>query len=179
MSMGGLIWTYMMQWALENVGGEPPYAVRHGNEAVSTFGVSGNCTMHPKDISFFFFLKKAFPCLFPYGCGGPETPHETFVGFREHVRWALQYHDRRFRTHELFPLVAFAISQRREAMTISRMRIRHKDARVLQSINLDKLKQAAKEESMGRAISEYIHCLKRYIQCSFSSVTGCNEVRHS
>ena len=168
----------MMQWALANVGGEPAYAVRHGNEPVSTFGVSRNCTMHPYDVSNFF--EKAFPCLFPYGRGGLEAPHDTSVGFREHIRWALQYHDRRFRTHELFPLVAFAISQRREAMMTSKIRIRHKDAHVLRWINLDKLKQAAKEESAGRPISDAnVRRLKRYIQCSLSNVTGCNEVRRS
>lgn len=73
----------MMQWALSNVGGDPPYTVRHGNPPVSTFGVSRNCTSHLDNVSNFF--EQVFPCLFPCGCGGPETPRGTFVSFQEHM----------------------------------------------------------------------------------------------
>ena len=49
---------------------------------------------------------------FPYGFGGIEAEREVTVPFTEHIQWALQYHDRRFRKHETFPFVAFGIGQR-------------------------------------------------------------------
>ena len=168
----------IMSWAFANIDGETPYVVRHGSKPVSTFGVTQNCTAHPNDIPNFF--EKTFPCLYPYGCGGVEASRASFIGIRDHIRWCLQYQDRRFRLHEMFPLISFAILQRREAMLSSKMKIRWRDAHVLHSVSLDKLKQAAKEEVMGHPISDSsVRRLKNFIQCSLSQVMGCNEVRRS
>ena len=94
----------------------------------------------PNQINFF---EKAFPCLFPYGLGGIEADREVTVSFSEHIQWALQYHDRRFRKHETFPFVAFGIAQRRQALTSARIQMHRnnfeKDARVMSSITLPML----------------------------------------
>jgi hypothetical protein len=81
----------IMSWAFANIDDETPYVVHHGSKPVSTFGVTWNCTAHPNDIPNFF--EKTFPCLYPYGCGGVEASHASFVGIRDHIRWCLQYHD--------------------------------------------------------------------------------------
>ena len=103
----------MMMWALSNLwekGQEGGYAVHHGRQPVRDFPDHhiGN-EADPNQTNFF---EKAFPCLFPYGFGGIEAEREVTVPFTEHIRWALQYHDRRFRKHETFPFVAFGIGQR-------------------------------------------------------------------
>ena len=56
--------------------------------------------------------KRAFPCLFPFRHGGIEADRPEEVSFGEHAKWALRYHDHRFRKHETFPFVAFDIQQR-------------------------------------------------------------------
>lgn len=91
----------LLKWGLVNLwaeGKEGSYAVRHGSQPVNDFG-------HPKqgepvDPDRFNFFEQAYLCLYPFGCGGIEGNQPVQVGFNEHVQWALQYHDRRFRRHE-------------------------------------------------------------------------------
>ncbi|KAJ3562467.1 hypothetical protein NP233_g9554 [Leucocoprinus birnbaumii] len=55
----------------------------------------------------------AFPMLFPYGLGGIETDREVKVPYEAHVRWALDYTDRRFcHSHYFIPLVFGVIRKR-------------------------------------------------------------------
>jgi len=69
---------------------EGGYVVCHSHYPVSDFGrnQSGEDRKNP--------LAATYPKLFPYGVGGIEDTRGKSVGFDEHVRWALQYHDRRF-----------------------------------------------------------------------------------
>lgn len=100
----------MMRWALANLwksGDEGGYLVRHGQRPVRDYGSSSGVIGDENQSNYF---EEAFPCLFPYGVGGIEGHREVKVDFSEHVRWALQYHDRRFRRHETFPFLAFGIS---------------------------------------------------------------------
>jgi hypothetical protein len=102
-------------------------------------------------------LAAAFPSLWPYGVGGIEEKRQVPLTFIEHVRWALSYHDWRFRTHHSFPFVAFGLEQKRQALWSARLQMRHKDfdadTNLLSSITVDNLKQAEIEESMNVPIS--------------------------
>jgi hypothetical protein len=90
------------------------------------------------------YFERAFPCLFPYGVGGLEADRQVEVDFRDHIKWALDYHDCRFRRHETFPFVAFGIVQRRQALYSARLQMRRKtfdtDARLLSTITSGKPK---------------------------------------
>ena len=113
----------LMAWGLMNMwarGQEGAYAVRHEQVPVSDF------PPRPKDgdsqddgpdtPATPNFIKRAFPCLFPYGLGGIDAHRPVEINFPSHVRWTLQYFDCHFRKHETFPFVCFGISQRRQAL---------------------------------------------------------------
>ena len=40
-------------------------------------------------------LLGCFPTLFPYGKGGFEIERPVKISYEKHIKWALQYHDRR------------------------------------------------------------------------------------
>jgi hypothetical protein len=108
----------IMLHGLANVwkeGREGGYTVRHG-APVRDHPPDGRGSPLAEN-----YFEKAFPCLFPYGCGGIEGNQEVPIDFRSHVRWVLGYFDRRFRQHETFPFVAFAIAQRREVLGAARL----------------------------------------------------------
>ena len=173
----------LMAWGLANLwqeGGEGAYAVRHGRRPVSDFGRprSGEESDPNRDN----FFEKAFPCLFPYGRGGIEADRPVEVEFSEHVRWALQYHDRRFRRHETFPFVSFGIQQRRQALTSARLQMRRpqfeKEARILATVTVEKLQKACEEEEQGLPISDpAIRLLQRSVYATASHVNGSNQQR--
>ncbi|KIO05487.1 hypothetical protein M404DRAFT_25202 [Pisolithus tinctorius Marx 270] len=93
----------LMTWGLVNLwdeGQEGGYAVKHGGKPVSDFGRPQQKPhiLQPADSKRNFF-EKAYPCLYPYGEGGIERTQPVPIDFGEHVRWALEYHDRHFRRH--------------------------------------------------------------------------------
>ena len=179
-----------MTWGLMNMwknGREGAYAVRHGREPVSDFpprlegqvgeGVGTDTTALPN------FFEKAFPCLFPYGLGGIEAHRPVQIDFREHVKWALQYFDRRFRKHETFPFVCFGISQRRQALASTRVQMQQKtferDARLMSSVTTAKLEAAKQEEEDGLPISDPAVCkLKSHIHATASRIQGSDQARY-
>ena len=57
-----------------------------------------------------------FPWIFPYGMGGIGT---TNISDKEHKKWLLMYHDKRFQTDINFPFVAFSHSQMKQSSTQS------------------------------------------------------------
>lgn len=64
----------MMLWGLANLwkeGDEGGYAVRHSRQPVSDFGKPRQGEESGADRPNYF--EKAFPCLYPYGVGGPEA----------------------------------------------------------------------------------------------------------
>jgi hypothetical protein len=66
----------MMMWGLANLwqqGEEGGYAVRHGHFPVNDFGHPRRGEEDPAGSDWPNFFEKAFPCLFPYGVGGPEA----------------------------------------------------------------------------------------------------------
>ncbi|TFK88333.1 hypothetical protein K466DRAFT_489162 [Polyporus arcularius HHB13444] len=186
----------LMLWGLRNLwkaSGEGGYSVRHGQTPVSDFGrprradttTAPASTSEPADAQEppANYFERAFPCLFPYGFGGIEGDQPEPVDFKEHVRWALQYHDRRFRKHETFPFVMFAIEQRREALGSARIQIRRKtfeqELRVLSAITLDTLKRASEDEAAKRPIQDpAVLLLKRLVHGAAGRVQGTDAARY-
>ena len=180
----------LMAWGLMNMwkrGQEGAYAVRHGREPVSDFpprpedkvdkGAGSDATGLPN------FFERAFPCLFPYGLGGLEAHRPVPIDFREHVKWSLQYFDRRFRKHETFPFVCFGISQRRQALASARVQMQRKtferDARLMSLVTTAKLEAAKQEEEKGLPISDpAVHTLKSHIHSTASRIQGSDQARY-
>lgn len=173
----------LMAWGLANLwneGEEGSYAIRHGRRPVNDFG-------RPRpgevvDTNRPNYFEKAFPCLFPYGRGGIEADRPVEVDYSEHVRWALQYHDRRFRRHESFPFVAFGIQQRRQALYSARLQMRRpnfeKDGWVLATITQAKLQRACEEEEHNLPISDpAIKLLRKHVYTVAARVKGSNQSR--
>ncbi|TFK91365.1 hypothetical protein K466DRAFT_482950 [Polyporus arcularius HHB13444] len=185
--------TDLMMWGLQNLwktSGEGGYSVRHGQAPVSDFGrqrradgsASDNDAPDTQGPPANYF-ERAFPCLFPYGLGGIEGDQPEPVDFREHVRWALQYHDRRFRRHETFPFVVFAIEQRREALGSARIQVRRKtfeqELQVLSSITLQSLKHASEQEAAKAQITDpAVLLLKRLVHGAAGRVQGTDAARY-
>lgn len=175
--------TELMAWGLANLwdqGGEGSYAVRHGKKPVNDFGQPRRGDVATPDRHNFF--EKAFPVLFPFGFGGIEADRSVRVDFVEHVRWALQYHDRRFRRHETFPFVSFGILQRRQALLSARIQMRRpnfeRDARLLANVTAQKLQQAIEEEEQGKSISDPgVQLLRKHVYTVAGRVKGSNQSR--
>src|SRR5271168_4907083 len=120
MDMTGLSANDIMKWGLANLwqeGYEGGYAVRHGQVPVRDFAPRRG---EPN------YFERVFPTLFPYGLGGIEAERVVKLDYCDHIRWALQYHDRRFRRHETFCFIAFAILQRRQALSSARLQIQRR-----------------------------------------------------
>ncbi|KAG9015584.1 hypothetical protein FRB94_000189 [Tulasnella sp. JGI-2019a] len=165
----------LMLYALANVmdesRGEGGYAVRHSNNAVNDFGRPrrGASEQEREFLQSHNPMTSAFPGLFPYGEGGIEANRDVPVSFTNHVRWALQYYDRRFSTHHSFPFVAFRIEQKQQALGSVRAHMSRqdfiRDSAILSSITADDLKLAEEEEKRGeRHSNPAIQVLKRHIQ---------------
>ncbi|KAM6496780.1 hypothetical protein JOM56_007253, partial [Amanita muscaria] len=180
-----------MIWGLANLwnqGQEGGYRVCPGVRPVNDFGrplpgsaaVVDHGSESLSDGSNFF--EKAFPVLFLYGRGGVEGDQVTPVPFREHVQWALQYFDRRFRKHETFPFMAFGILQRREALGSARIQMRRQnfehEARIMATITLGKLEQAQAEEERGVAISDpAVRLLRQHVNATVGRVMASDQSR--
>ena len=173
----------LLKWGLVNLwseGKEGSYAVRHGSRPVNDFGRPRlGEAVDPNRLNFY---ERAYPCLFPYGHGGIEADQPVQMDFGEHIRWALQYHDKRFRRHETFPFVSFGIQQRRQALASARLQMRRpnfeRDARILSTITMSKLKQAAEEEEQGKPISDpAVKLLQKHVYSMVARVKGSNQSR--
>ena len=181
----------LMKWGLANMwkdGYEGGYAVRHSRQPASDFpprtdsreDQDGDST-YPADQPNLF--EKAFPCLYPYGQGGLESKRPTPIDFPEHIRWSLQYFDRRFRKHETFPFIVFGISQCRQALSSARVQMQRqtfeREARVISSITAEKLDLAESEEDKGLPISdETVRALKKHVYATAARVSGSDQSRY-
>ncbi|KAF8443785.1 hypothetical protein L210DRAFT_3611238 [Boletus edulis BED1] len=154
-------------------GKESGYIVRHGSKPISEFGKGRVNEADPKHNP----LAAAYPLLFPYGIGGIEAHRERAVGFEEHVRWALQYHDQRFRKHHTFPFFCFAITQKRDVMVSARIQMKRKDfnneALAIRSLTVADLKQAEKEEAANLPVTNpRVHMLRKHVFAASRRVKG-------
>ncbi len=195
-----------MMWGLANLwkeGREGGYAVRHGAHPVrdlrprrftppqnpttqtpADHGEASTAQPPPDDTTDFSlnYFERAYPCLFPFGRGGIEAVRPKRIDFNTHVRWALRYHDRRFRKHETFPFVAFGIKQKREALDHASIQMRRgdfeRDARVMASLNMEKLEQARIEEEKGLPPSDpAVRLLRKHVHATAGRVVGTDNAR--
>ncbi|KAF9778455.1 hypothetical protein BJ322DRAFT_1114276 [Thelephora terrestris] len=174
----------LMNWGLLNMwkdGREGPYAVRHSGQPASDFPTRNNADHCPADQHNFF--EKVFPCLYPYGQGGLESARPIPLDLPEHIRWSLQYFDRRFRKHETFPFVVFGISQRRQALSSARIQMKgqvfEREARAISSVTAEKLEQAKSDEDHGLPISdEAIRVLRKHVHATAARVSGSDQSRY-
>lgn len=173
-----------MRWGLMNMwkdGREGAYAVRHSRQPVSDFppSVDNNCC--PADQHNFF--EKVFPCLYPYGQGGLESTRPIPLDFPEHIRWSLQYFDRRFRKHETFPFIVFGISQCRQALASARIQMKgqvfEREAHVISSVTAEKLEQAKSDEDKGLPVTdEAVRALKKHVHATAARISGSDQSRY-
>ena len=98
-------------------------------------------------------LLGTFLTLFSFGLGGFEIEHRVNVPYEGHVRWALQYEDKRFRKDPHFPFQVFGVCQKRQVCRASILQmkkgsyIRHQN--LLTTITADDLTKASIEETRG------------------------------
>ena len=146
---------------------ECAYAVRHGSKPVRDFPPSKSSTeVTAADARDYF--ERSFPCLFPWGEGGFYRIRAVKLDFRDHVRWALRYADRRFRKHETFPFVAFGIVQRRQALASAKIQMKtarfRQESQLLRTVTIDKLRRAQAEEDAKKPISDpAIQALRKHV----------------
>lgn len=153
-------------------GREGGYAVQHDWNALSEFPSATQASI----------WELTYPDLYPFGYGGPENPRRRKLSLTEYAQWALQYEDRRFRLHSLFPFHMFAVQQKREALFSARLEMRardfHNNAQVLSTITIDQLRQAATdEEAHSNRNNDAVQLLKRKLYGSAARITGSNASR--
>jgi hypothetical protein len=164
-------------------GREGAYAVRHGQQPVRDFGRPRAGEVHIFDPSRDNYFVKAFPVLFPYGRGGLEADRETLLSLADHTRWAMLYHDRRFRINATFAFVSFSIQQRRQALNSARIQIRqrnfNKDAALIGSVTVEKLQEAASKEGTNESVDDpAIKALRKHIHATGGRVMGSDQARY-
>ena len=157
---------------------EEPYAVRHGYPPLNEFRTDGTGNEQKN------LLAGAYPVLFPYGIGCIEGDQERQIGFNEHVRWALEYHDRRFRHHPSFAFVVFNMSQRREMLRTAKLKMRRaaftRFATLMQTLTVQDFKRAEEEERRNEPLSDArIRFLRMELFSSGRHVIGSDESRVS
>jgi hypothetical protein len=129
-------------------------------------------------------LLGSFPTLFPFGQGGFEIERAVNVPYEAHVRWALQYEDRRFRKDPHFPFQVFGVCQKRQVCRASvlqmnkRAYIQHQN--MLSTITASDLTQASKEETRGVPFSNpAVRFLRSQLSAVKTKVQGSDESRIS
>ncbi|PSR77379.1 hypothetical protein PHLCEN_2v7930 [Hermanssonia centrifuga] len=179
----------LMLWGLSNLwddGREGGYSIRHGSRPVPDLPPRRPSTLDNSSTSdnpAQNFFEHAFPCLFPYGCGGLEAPRTKHIDFRTHVQWCLQYHDRRFRKHITFPFLCFGIIQKRDALNSAHVQMLRadfeRDAHVMTTLSVDKLREAQREEERGLPTSDpAVRLLRKHVHATAGRVVGTDQSRY-
>ncbi|KAF7331514.1 ATP-dependent DNA helicase [Mycena kentingensis (nom. inval.)] len=124
----------------------------------------------------------AYPTLWPYGVGGIEVDRVDAVSYAAHVKWCLQYDDKRFRKHMHFMFQAFSTMQRRQVSGSASLQIK-RSAYIANEAAFARLRpedfaQASEEEQRGQAISNpVVRALRKQITTVRSKVMGTDESR--
>lgn len=169
---------------LDDANEEGLYGVRHGSKPMNTFGRPRKDATQAerKAVLAVNPMTSLFPGLYPYAEGGIEADREVPVSFNDHVRWSLQYYDRRFRTHHSFPFVAFGIEQKRQALKQARIHIGRRDFSrdqvALSRITISDLHRAAEEEGKGLPISNpAVRSLRKHVTAMAGKLMGSDFAR--
>lgn len=127
-------------------------------------------------------LLAAFPVLFPYGYGGFEVDRKTNVSYPEHVRWALQYSDNRFRHDLQFIFQVFGVILKRKIARAAVVQIERaayaKHAAAIGRLTTQDFAQASEEEAAKRPFSNpTMSAFRQQISALRSQVMGTDESR--
>ena len=115
--------------------------------------------------------------LFLYKRRGIKSDQQIQVLFADHIKWALQYHDRWFQYHDMFLFLLFGIQWCWQAIGSARLQMRWKnfesDTCTLSSIMKYKLEKAIKEKSKHLPISDpAVRLLLQQVHATGSHVQG-------
>ena len=181
--------TELMAHALANctqVIQEEDYMIRRGSAFVNEYARVDPVTGQrndggPGDANH---LLGTFPTLFPYGLGGFEIERQVNVPYEAHVRWALQYEDKRFRRDPHFPFQVFGVCQKRQVCRAACLQMKKgtyaQNQNLLSTITADDLTKASREETRGVPFSNpAIRALRSQLSAVKSKVPGSDESRVS
>jgi hypothetical protein len=159
----------------DRYGHEGGYAVIHGSQPVPDL---------PGASKSFDALAGAYPILWPYGKGLYHQSRRRKIGFQEYIRWTLQYHDKRFRTHHSFPFVVFSIEQKQSALLSAKIHMRRddfeRDGHLLADLTLRDLQEAQRDEENHKPIqNEGVRRLRHHLFATSSHIMGSGNMRMS
>lgn len=129
-------------------------------------------------------LLGSFPVLFPYGAGGFEVWRKETVPYEVHSRWALQYHDKRFRHDLQFVFQVFGVMQKRmvcrsAALQMQRSAYRNNEVAIRMLKPADLLKASAEEARRVPFSNPSVQALRSQITAVRANVQGTDESRKS
>ena len=181
--------TELMAHALANCSQairEEDYMIRRGSAFVNEYARVDPLTGQrndggPGDANH---LLGTFPTLFPYGLGGFEIERHVNVPYETHVRWALCYHDRRFRKDPHFPFQVFGVCQKRQVCRASVLQMKRgsyfQNQNLLSTLTADDLTKASIEETRGVPFSNpAVRALRSQLKAVKTKVQGSDESRIS
>nr|GAT45226.1 predicted protein [Mycena chlorophos] len=127
-------------------------------------------------------LLGCFPVLFPYGAGGVEVDRVSAIPYEQHIRWALQYDDGRFRKDFYFMFQAFGVLQKRLLARSSSLQVRRstyiQNQLAFQRLTVGDFHLASQEEEARRPISNpVIRSLHHHMTAVRARVLGTDENR--
>jgi hypothetical protein len=127
-------------------------------------------------------LMAAFPVLFPYGKGGLEVDRKRKVPYESHVRWALQYADRRFRKDLSFIFQVFGVIQKRQMCFSASLQIRrasfHRHREIIHNVTpADLVKASAEELRRVPYTNPGVRALRQHVSAVRAKVMGTDESR--
>lgn len=182
--------TELMAHALSNSGlnetqkAHEDFTIRRGSAFINEYArkdpITGQRTDGgPSDANH---LLGSFPTLFPYGLGGFEVKREVDVPYEVHVRWAMMYHDRRFRKDYQFPFIVFGVCQKREVCRSAVLQMRKsnysKQMDIISQLKPSDLVKASEEETKGVPFSSAaVRALRNQLSAVRTRVKGTDESR--
>ena len=127
-------------------------------------------------------LAGAFPVLWPYAKGLPETDRPVAVPYNIHIQAALQYCDRRFSLHHQFIFQAFGVLQKRQVCTAACLQVQRKtfvkNQEAFRALTPKDLMIASGEESRKIPFSNpIVKALRSQITAMRAKVMGTDESR--
>jgi hypothetical protein len=129
-------------------------------------------------------LLGSFLVLFPYSKGGFETFQPRKVAYAEHVRWALEYDDRRFSRAMAFLFQVFSVMQKRQVCRFAEIQVSRQDfscnKTLLKSLKAADLKKAGEEERCKAPFTNPgVHTLRQIVSATRARVMGTDKSRLS
>ncbi|KAF8800257.1 hypothetical protein BYT27DRAFT_7217172 [Phlegmacium glaucopus] len=165
---------------------EEDYMIRRGSVFVNEYARVDPLTGQrndggPSDANH---LLGSFPTLFPFGRGGFKIERAVNVPYEAHVRWALQYEDKRFRKDPHFPFQVFGVCQKRQVCRAATLQMKKhsffQHQNVLSTVTAEDLTRASQEEIRGVPFSNpAVRILHNQLTAVKTKVQGSDESRNA